>query len=244
MIKIKDDHLQLKKHDRKIWSVTLSNPEKRNALSYEVVEGIITIIDSAHKNNIRILVLKGTGRSFCSGFDLSNINNIDNKELLWRFIRLEQMLQMLTYSSFHTVVYAQGPIVGAGADLVVSCKYRIVDPSASFLFPGLQFGLILGTRRLANLIGMDNARDILVKSRLVEAEEAKRIGLITEVINQNKWSIEENILAADRVKLSVESMFNLYRITEMSTAHQDMYELVESITKGNLKNRIKEYIKK
>src|SRR5699024_12679235 len=105
-------------------------------------------------------------------------------------------------------------------------------------------GLIIGTRRLANLIGMDNARDILVKSRLDEAEEAKHIGLITEVINQNKWSIEENILAADRVKLSVESMFNLYRITEMSTAHQDMYELVESITKGHLKNRIKEYIKK
>jgi enoyl-CoA hydratase len=125
----------------------LNAPASRNALSADMVEALIDGLDAAAHHSSSLLVLAAEGVTFSGGFDLSGLGTQTDADLLRRFVRVEQFLQHLNHLPMTTVALVQGRCVGAAADAVACCRHRVASPDATFRFPGLRFGLVLGTRR-------------------------------------------------------------------------------------------------
>src|SRR5690606_32673848 len=143
------------------WTFTLNRPEKRNALSQALVEALIEGVESAHAQDVPLLVFRGAGKNFSAGFDFTGYEDQSEGDLVLRMVRIETLLQLVSGSPALTVGLAHGKNFGAGVDLFATCKLRYCTPDASFRMPGLKFGLVLGTRRFRHIVGPDHALSIL-----------------------------------------------------------------------------------
>lgn len=133
------------------WTVTLDRPRQANALDAELVEALHGVLDDAERVRPSALVLRGNERHFAAGFDLSDLDRVTDAWLAWRFLRIGLLLERLLAAPHPTVAVAEGAAVGAGADLVLACDHRLVDPAVTLRFPGAAFGVVLGATRRAAL---------------------------------------------------------------------------------------------
>jgi enoyl-CoA hydratase len=223
------------------WTLELNRPHKRNALSAALVEDLIQALETAHQARADVLVFKGVGKNFCAGFDFSDFDSISDGDLLWRFVRIEQLLQSIHRSDALTVAFAHGRNFGAGVDLMAACKYRVATEDATFRMPGLKFGLILGTRRLAGLIGAEAAREIQQVAATFSSGRALELGLLNRICATAQWDqiIVEQCAAASA--LTPQARANLYRVLRTDTDEADMAALVCSIVGEGLRQRIADY---
>lgn len=222
--------------------LVLNRPEKANALSAALVEALLSEVAAAHDDGTRLLVLEGSGNRFSSGFDLSGLKDQSEGDLALRFIRIETLLQAVYHAPFDTMALAHGEVLGAGADLVGVCKRRVAAPGSSFRMPGLRFGLVLGTRKVAGRIGADAAHTILGENRSFDAEEAHRLGFLTGIAEKSAWPrcVAEAREAAQ--VLTPEAAAALFHVTAEDTREQDMYALVKSVSRPGLKQRLLDYL--
>jgi enoyl-CoA hydratase/carnithine racemase len=163
----------------------LARPEIGNALGGDMVDAVTRDFGDAVGRQDRLIALTGSGKHFCTGFDLSDLDTQSDGDLLLRFVRVELMLQQVYESPIQTLAVAKGRTFGAGADLFVACDRRYCLADTRFSFPGPGFGLVLGSRRLADRVGRGPARDILQEGRVIGAEEAVAIGLVTAIISED-----------------------------------------------------------
>lgn len=223
------------------WTLTLSRPDKRNALDGPTVEALLQGVAQAHRAGADVLVLRGEGKSFCAGFDFSGVEAVSQGDLLWRFVRIEQLLQALYRSPCLTVGLAQGANFGAGVDLLVACKRRIAEPGASFRMPGLKFGLVLGTRRLAARIGAHAARQVQEVAATLDAARAHALGLLTETASIEDWPQVLVRATEDAQALDPSVRQSLYRVLDDDDPDADLADLVRSVTRPGLQDRIAKY---
>lgn len=163
-----------------VLTLTLARPERGNALGPDLVEALLAAVQGAAADaTLHTLVLRADGRHFCTGLDLSDLATSSDADWLLRLVRIETLLQALWHCPLATVALAQGRAWGAGADLFAACETRIAAPDASFRFPGAQFCIVLGTRRLAARIGTDAARGLVVGGGTLDAAAAQAAGLVT-----------------------------------------------------------------
>ncbi|MDB5825165.1 MAG: enoyl-CoA hydratase/isomerase family protein [Herminiimonas sp.] len=221
--------------------VTLNRPEKMNALNGELVDALLQVVEHAAGNGTRLLVLKGSGKNFSAGFDFSGYEEASEGDLVLRLIRIEQLLQAVYYAPYYTVALAHGRNFGAGADLICSCSHRIAAAESTFRMPGLRFGLVLGTRRLAQRIGTDATRRILMQSVNFDAGEALTMGFLNELAQPEQWDGVIASLAKKSGGLSVAAEESLLRVTAPDTRADDLAELVTSASRPGLKERIRQY---
>jgi enoyl-CoA hydratase/carnithine racemase len=162
--------------------ITLDRRDRGNALSQEAVERLsaeLTLAESALETDT--IVFRSEGANFCTGFDWSDTESASDGDLLLRFVRIEMLLAAIWSSSKRTVALIQGRAWGAGADLAIACDVRFAEPKATFRFPGAAFGVVLGTRRLAERVGTDVARNLVLTGVSLRADEAKANGVVTEL---------------------------------------------------------------
>ena len=219
--------------------LTLNRGSKANSLTPTLVEDLITALDQP--NNVRMAVIRGEGKHFCAGFDLSDISELSDGDLLWRFVRIELLLQKIYHSPFPIVALGHGQIVGAGADLFVACWHRVAAPCAKLKMPGWNFELALGTGRLAALIGQDAARDMLIDTRSISAEKAREIGLASDLIGKEGWEDLVTTLGARARTLPTEATTNMLALTGSKNAELDLAALVRSAARPGLKARVEKY---
>ena len=219
--------------------LTLNRGSKANSLTPTLVEDLITALDQP--DHVRMAVIRGEGKHFCAGFDLSDISELSDGDLLWRFVRIELLLQKIYHSPFPIVALGHGQIVGAGADLFVACWHRVAAPCAELKMPGWNFELALGTGRLAALIGQDAARDMLIDTRSISAEQAREIGLASDLIEKEGWEDLVTTLAARARALPTEGTTNMLALTGSKNAELDLAALVRSAARPGLKSRIDKY---
>jgi len=224
------------------WVLTLNRPDKRNALSATLVEQLISTIDDAEQSQVPMLVFKGAGKNFSAGFDFTGFEEASEGDLLLRFVRIEVLLQKIAYSSCFTLALAHGANFGAGVDIIACCKYRVAAPESRFRMPGLKFGLVLGTGRLAELIGSEAARDLLETTRLFNVEEALKNGLITEQVVSDQWCDTINQCLQTATALPTYSRHCLYeKTTNQARADEDMAALARSAATPGIKERIRAF---
>jgi enoyl-CoA hydratase/carnithine racemase len=233
------DDLQIALSDG-VLTLTLDRPSSANALGPALVEALIGALDDAPAET-RVLVIRGSGAHFCAGFDLGGLDTLSDGDLLLRFVRIETLLQRVFHAPFPTVALAQGRAIGAGADLFAACALRIAAPGTLFRMPGWRFGIALGTRRLASRIGSEAARDMLLGSRAVAAEQALDLGLVHDIATEDHWP-EAVARARDlAATLTSRSVADLMTLTAVDTRAADMAALVETASRPGLKQRMIAY---
>jgi enoyl-CoA hydratase len=156
-------------------------------------------------------------------------------------VRIEQLLQAVARSSCLTVACAHGRNFGAGVDLNAACRWRVAEETASFRMPGLAFGIVLGTRRFAAIVGRDAAREILESLRTFGATEARALGFVRRVALADEWPA---VIAQAREaagQLAREQRATLYRTLHDAQDDADLASLVRSAAAPGLKQRMREY---
>lgn len=219
--------------------LTLNRPDSANALNPELTEALIDALDRA--DDVRLCVLRGAGRHFCAGFDLSGLESMSDGDLLWRFLRIETLLQAVHHAPFPVVAFGHGQLVGAGADLFAACWRRVAAADARFRMPGWNFELALGTRRLTHRIGQDAARDLLIDTRVLSAEESLACGLATDLAPQEEWPALSAELKQRASTLSPRAMQQMLGLTTRDSRSEDLAAIVQTAGRPGLRDRILAY---
>lgn len=237
-----NDRLQVVRAGQVV-SLTLDRADKLNALDAALVERVLAALEDAAAAGVRLVVLEGAGKGFSGGFDFTGLADHTDGDLALRFLRIELMLQAVHYAPFATLALVHGACFGAAADLVASCTYRIAAPGARFRMPGLGFGVVLGTRRLAEVVGRANALSLLSTSRAIDADEALRMGLLTAVEDRACWPERRQAIAEAAERLPQESFTTLLRLTRSDLRQYDLAEVARSVARPGLKARIEDFLR-
>lgn len=224
--------------------IALARPEKMNALSAELVEALIDAVDAAHAAGSDLIVFRGEGRNFSAGFDFGGFEEQSEGDLLLRFVRLEILLQKIAASPALTLALAHGKNFGAGVDLFGACMLRVAAPGSTYRMPGLKFGLVLGTRRFAAVVGAQAARDVLTQTRTFDAEQALGMGFATQVRDAGEWDACVADALASARELTPQSRRQLYGVLAPATGDADLAALTRSAAEPGLKARIRDYLKR
>lgn len=198
--------------------LTLNRPDKLNALTYELVEALHDALDAAgNDNTVRVVVLTGAGRGFCSGLNLSTPNPDEaggGTEFPRSGMRWQERIAELT-AKIHrlrqpVIAAVNGVAYGGGFGIAAACDIRVASPSARFCTQFIKLGLggcdIGVSYTLPRIIGAGTAFDLILTARAVDAEEALRLGLVSRVTEtpvDEAMSIAETL--CDFGKFGVES---------------------------------------
>lgn len=152
--------------------IELADPKRANCLSVAMMHSLENALSETEA--LRIVVLLARGRNFCGGFDTA-----DSAQLSSRFLRVAGLLAKVRALPVVTVAIVQGGAVGAGADLATHCDLRLALTDAFLRFPGYRkFGVVLGSERLAGLVGFKTALEAMASGRTFDAVDAQRAGLV------------------------------------------------------------------
>ncbi len=217
-------------------TLELARPERGNALGEALVEALLAQVRAAlADDSVHTLVLRGQGRHFCTGLDLSDLESSTDAQWLHRLVRIETLLATVWSAPKRTVAVAQGRTWGAGADLFAACEVRVALPGTTLRFPGARFGLVLGTRRLAARIGEVRARRLVTEGGELDAQQALQCGLAD--------ANEEPVLPEPVVGLATAAAIRAAtRAGEEAALAADLAALVRSAAEPGLRARLAAYV--
>jgi enoyl-CoA hydratase len=225
-----------------VLTLTLHRPTAGNALDATLVESLLDAFEHLDPQSLRLVVLRGAGGGFCSGFDLTGLDDQSEGDLLLRFVRIELLLDRVRHAPVPPLGLAQRFAFGAGADLFAACTWRVAAPGTRFAFPGAGFGLVLGTRRLATLVGPQAALDMTLRGHRPDAEEALALGLATSLAAPEAWQAGVEALVAE-LGAATPAAQSLLRHAAQPDASRDsdLADLVRSAALPGLGARIRAY---
>jgi enoyl-CoA hydratase len=236
------NNLEIIGQDAAVLHIRLNRPDKRNALSSELVEELHSALDAAEEGSLQAIVLEGNGKNFSAGFDFTGIDDEPHAQTCWRFVRIQQLLERLGTSRVLTVAMAHGRNFGAGVDLIAACNWRVCTPDATFRMPGLKFGLVLGSTRFAAVAGSQNARRILDSSETFDAARAHAMGFATQVSEKADWPQVLQAALDTARNLTPVARGMLYEALADHDYDRDMALLIRSLSVPGLKERIQGYL--
>ena len=169
-----------------IATITLSRPEKRNAISAEMIADLLSALNEVETNPTRVLIVTGAGKAFCSGIDLDALKAIATQspaEHLEDARGTARLLQRIWSFPKPTIAAVNGPAVGAGCGIATLCDFTIAAPEAKFGYPEVQIGFLpaIVSVFLLRQVGEKRVHDLLLTGRIFDAAEAHRLGLVTQI---------------------------------------------------------------
>lgn len=225
-----------------VLTLTLNRQAAGNALDAALVDALLAALPRDPDPALRLIVLRGAGRLFCAGFDLGGLEAQSDGDLLLRFVRIEMLLQAVRHAPAPTLALAHGHALGAGADLFAACTWRVSAPGTRFAFPGARFGIVLGTRRLASLIGAQAALDLTLRGRGMDAEAALACGLATDLATAEDWPRVVAALVEEVGTPTMPAQVALRRaVLPEDRRDSDIADLVRSASLAGLGDRIRAY---
>ena len=217
-----------------ILQLTINRPDKRNAISYGVMDELDAALEMASTDErIKILLIRGAGeQAFCSGGDLSEFHALETEEKAFSMLsKMGQVLYKLATFPKPTIAYINGTAIGGGCEIATACDIRIAKQDAKMGFvqgnQAITTGWGCGTILMEKLPA-SNALSMLWSANVIFAEEAKELGFISEVIE------------CDEQVLSYLDKYN-DKQSEVLKAYKSM--LVRKWEQTNLKERMMEEIK-
>ncbi len=231
----------LVERDGEATTLWLNRPERGNALGPDLVAALDAALEASLAAGARLIVLRGKGRHFCTGFDLSDLDTATEGDLALRVLRIELLLQKLHALPVTTLAIAQGRVFGAGADLFAVCDHRLAVEGSSFAFPGPAFGLVLGTGRLAGLVGEGAARRLLLAGAGIPATEAVLLGLATHALPEAALPDAIATACAAATRLDAPTIAALHGRTRRADDAGDLAALARSVARPGLKQRIQDH---
>jgi methylglutaconyl-CoA hydratase len=198
-------------HDAGIATITLDRPDKRNAISYELIEDLFAALDEVANSSALVLILTGAGKAFCSGMDLENLKalvgcsperSLKDSEIMARLFR------SLYDFPKPTIAAVNGAAIAGGCGLATLCDFTLAVPEAKFGYTEVRIGFVpaIVSTFLLRQVGEKHARDLLLTGRIIGADEAHRIGLINEIVPAENLSERARELASQLMENSPGSL--------------------------------------
>ena len=225
----------------RVVELRLNRPEVGNALDLSLVEGLLEALDAIDAEACDTVVLVGEGKGFCGGLNLSQLDSESDATLFLLLTRIEILLQKVASLPQETVALAHRFAFGAGADLFAACRRRVAAPQTKFAFPGVRFGVALGTGRLSRRVGPDAARRMLAATAPIELDKALETGLVEEECSVEDWPALIEKLASARSSLDARMAQIIADRLKSGKDDEDMAALVRTASEPGLKDRIANY---
>lgn len=182
------ENIKFEREDHICW-ITLNRPESRNALDANMISEIEVAFDEAERDEeIRVIIFQGAGeKSFAAGADIKQLNQRTPLEAL--VPGLQGLYTKIENSTKATIAAVRGYALGGGCELALACDIRIATKRAKFGLPELNLGIIPGaggTQRLARMVGKGRALDMILTGKIIDGEEAERIGLASYYVPEEE----------------------------------------------------------
>jgi methylglutaconyl-CoA hydratase len=215
-------------YDGSIATITLNRPEKRNAISYDLIDDLLGALREVAKSPAQILILTGAGKAFCSGMDLDNLKALIGRspeQSLEDSKTMASLFRTLYDFPKPTIAAVNGAAIAGGTGLATLCDFTLAIPDAKFGYTEVRIGFVpaIVSTFLLRQVGEKIARDLLLTGRLFDAEEAKRIGLVHEVMEPDQLMKRARELAAQLLENSPASLRYTKRLlSDAARAEMDM----------------------
>jgi len=178
-------------YDHRCATVTLNRPDKRNAINNELIDELLAALAAVEKSPAHVLIVTGAGKAFCSGMDLDNLRAITTHSQEENAKDSETMARLFrTIYEFPkpTIAAVNGPAVAGGCGIATLCDFTLASTEASFGYTEVRIGFVpaIVSTFLIRQIGEKQARDLLLTGRIIDADEAYRMGLANEVLDHGR----------------------------------------------------------
>ncbi|MBN2361729.1 MAG: enoyl-CoA hydratase/isomerase family protein [Deltaproteobacteria bacterium] len=192
----------LLQRDGSVVTVTLNRPQQANALSRDLVAGLIAIVADIEADPVvRACILTGAGeRAFCAGADLKERAAMAGDEVISFLGQLRRLNDGLAALRCPVIAAVNGAAMGGGLELALACDLRLVAADASMGLTETSLAIIPGgggTQRLPRLVGAARAKEMIYAARRIDADEALRIGLVNEVVPRGRLLERAREIAAE-----------------------------------------------
>lgn len=183
-------------------TIILNRPDKRNALSRQMLNDIAQALDDLHQERkVRAVILTGAGTAFCAGMDLAEMQATSQQPDAWEqwhhdAVQYRELIDKMLLFPKPIIAAVNGPAVAGGAGLMLASDIVIGTPEAKFGLPEPRRGIVAGlvSPLLVFRIGGSHAANLLLTARLIEPVEAQRIGLFHEVVKSDLvWARAQEI---------------------------------------------------
>ena len=173
-------------------TITLNRPERRNAMTPEMQDELIWAMEEAGEaRSCRVVVFAGAGEAFCSGLDLTALQGMVGKSAAEHTVdaeRIARLFRTLYELPKPTIAAVQGAAIAGGTGLATMCDFTLAVPGAKFGYTEVRIGFVpaLVSAFLTLQVGDKRGRELLLTGRLFGAEEAYRLGLVTELVEAER----------------------------------------------------------
>jgi len=170
-----------------IGTITLNRPEKRNALSFQLIDEVLRALDEIEKSDAQIAIITGAGKAFCAGMDLDELKTLTGKSHAQNVEdsrRMAQFFRRLYDFPKPTIAAVNGAAIAGGTGVATMCDFTLAVPEAKFGYTEVRIGFVpaIVSSILVWQVGHKIARDLLLTGRIFDAAEAYRLGLVNEVV--------------------------------------------------------------
>jgi methylglutaconyl-CoA hydratase len=198
-------------YDAGVATITLNRPDKRNAISFELIEDLLRAFDEVSKSDAIVAIITGAGKAFCSGMDLENLKALigrppdqdlqDSKTMVRVFRELYEFPKV-------TIAAVNGAAIAGGTGLALLCDFTLAASDAKFGYTEVRIGFVpaIVSTFLLRQVGEKRARDLLLTGRIFGTEEAARLGLVNEVVPPETLMTRARELAATLIENSPASL--------------------------------------
>jgi len=224
----------LLEHEGAIAKITLNRPEKRNAISTQMMAEIQTALDAIEKTHVRVAIIAGAGKAFCAGMDLDMLASIakqtpaENQE---DSRRIAKMFRRIWSFPRPLIAAVNGPAFAGGCGIATLCDFTIAAPEARFGYTEVKIGFLpaIVSVFLTRQIGEKRTRDLLLTGRIIDAAEAKEFGLVSEIVPSERLMARANELALTLIEASPSSLSRAKRLLISSEAASIDHDLERAI---------------
>jgi methylglutaconyl-CoA hydratase len=204
-------------YDGDFATLTLNRPERRNAISSEMIEELPRALEEAEKSPARVLILTGAGKAFCAGMDLEDLRAIASQTMEKHLEDARRMANMFyrVYTFPKPLIAAvNGAAIAGGTGLATLADFTMAVPDAQFGYTEVRIGFLPGVVSvfLRRQVGEKRARDLLLSGRILDAEEGLRLGLVNNTVPPEQLLAAARHRAAELAMLSPSSLARTKRL--------------------------------
>ena len=213
--------------NKRIVTITLNRPDTRNALSGDIIDGLVDSFKKADRDkNVGCVILTGAGKSFSSGGNLQEIKDMTTKDNMsqsqledWYRFGIQKIPLTMNSIDVPVVAAINGHAIGAGNDLCTMCDIRIAGEDAKFSESFLRIGIIPGDGGswfLPKIIGLSRANEMILTCDVLNAEKALAWGLVSQVVSNEELLKKANEIATKIAEQPPEASRRAKRLLRMS----------------------------
>ncbi len=198
-------------YEDRVALITLNRPEKRNAVSFELVSELMAALDEIEKSPAQVVIITGAGKAFCAGLDLDELKGLLGKtheQNVKDSARMAQIFRRIYEFPRPMIAAVNGAAIAGGTGIATMCDFTLAVPEAKFGYTEVKIGFVpaIVSSILVWQVGHKIARDLLMTGRLFDAVEAHRYGLVNEVVEPERLMARARELATQLTELSPASV--------------------------------------